>query len=278
MILKSLFMALLLVGCATKSPQTNHLLKNHLDLPEKHHIADVPFLEQDDYLCAPASLGMVLSYEKRAVNMEKLKSAMMTPKSKGTYQTDLLSSARGEKMLAVEINGVKDLLKEISEDHPVIVFQNVGLESLPTWHYAVATGYDLKKRKIYLHSGKNPNKKEYLKIFEETWSQGGYWGLVVLPPQKLSSTGSEIKHAEAAAGLENQGFYDEALEVYQNILTRWPKSLLARIGLGNVYYYKKQYSQAVKNLKVATIEHPDSKIAQHNLEIALKAYKKGKSL
>lgn len=271
-------MALLLVSCATKSPQTNSFLKSHHDLPQKHQIVDVPFIEQDDYLCAPASLGMVLGYEKSSIDLEKLKSGMMTPKSKGTYQTDLISTARGQKMLAVEISGIKDLLKEISENNPVIVFQNVGLESLPTWHYAVATGYDLKKEKIFLHSGKKAHKKEYLKIFEETWSQGGYWGLVVISPQKLSATGSEIKHAEAAAGLENQGFYNEAQEVYQNILTRWPKSLLARIGLGNVYYYKKNYSLAVKHLKIANLEHPDSKIAQHNLEIALKAYHKGKSL
>jgi tetratricopeptide (TPR) repeat protein len=271
-----ILVAILLVSCATRSPQTNALLKSHLDLPRKHQIADVPFVKQTDYLCAPSSLLMVLKSQGKEGTLEKLKSQMFTPKSQGTYRTDLVSSARRSGLLAVEIEGVEALLKEISQDHPVIVFQNVGLESYPTWHYAVVTGYDLRTPEIYLHSGEKAQKKENLKLFEETWSQGEYWGLVVLDPNKISVGSSEIKYAEGAAALENLSYLEEAKGAYLNMLKRWPKSLLARIGLGNIFFAQKAYSQSVKYLQAATVDHPESEVARHNLAVARKASQKGK--
>jgi tetratricopeptide (TPR) repeat protein len=255
----------LLAGCATPAFQTEALLKRKGDIPRLSMIETVPFILQKKNHCGPASLAMILKHQKKNVNISELTEQMYTPVAKGTYQSDMVSSARRQSMMVLPVNSLESLLKEIAAGNPVLVFQNLGLQNLPKWHYAVALGYDLNKTQIILHSGPKKKLKLDLRVFEHTWTLAKSWGIVVLPPGKLSSTAKEIDHAEAAAGLELLEKFDDAEKAYISILKKWPTSLSAHIGMGNIRYSQQKFSEAVIYLTAATIKHPDSAVAWHNL-------------
>jgi tetratricopeptide (TPR) repeat protein len=163
------------------------------------------------------------------------------------------------------------LLREVAAGNPVIVFENLSLSWLPQWHYAIVFGYDLVQQKILMHSGPEAFKWWDLRKFERSWKLGEYWGMVVLPPGALAATADEFAHVRATAALEKIGSVEEAERSYHKILQRWPQSLGANIGLGNITYEKNQVLEAVQYLRHATEYHPQSAPAWHNLALAQEA-------
>lgn len=261
--------AVLAIGCASRNPQTDDFFaqKNH-EIPAVHQIKDVPFILQKVAHCGPATLTMALNWWGKPVTVDEIADQVYSPKSEGSFQTDMISSARRNDMLAVPIYGIDALTKEIASDHPVVVFENLGLESVPLWHYALVFGYDLPRRELILHSGKDANLRESFKVFERSWKLGNYWGLVLLPPGRLAATANELEHVKAAAALEQLGKFPEADQSYQAILGRWPESLGALIGRANIAFAKKRPKASVQFLLLATKFHPQSSSAWHNLAIA----------
>ena len=264
----TLGVTLVLSACATPAKQTESFLKLPRNIPEMHQIQDVPFIQQTENFCGPASLAMMMNWAGHPVSVSELGSQMYTPGKKGTLQSDILSASRRQGMLAVPVKGISALLNELAAGHPVLVLQNLGFSWFPKWHYAVALGYDLTDPILLLHSGPESSQKMDLRQFEQTWALADYWGVAVLPPKSLSATASDLAHAGAAAALEQIGKASEAEEIYRNILKRWPGSLSALIGLGNTRYAAKDYQASVYFLNEATQKHPLSAVAWHNLAIA----------
>ena len=271
--LVSVLVAMLFTGCASRTFQTDSIVHSKLGIPKASRIHDVPFIKQKENYCGPASLAMLLRHRNMSVPVDELASQMYTPLKEGTFQTDIISATRRQAMMALPVNSVENLLKELAAGNPVLVFQNLGLKKIPKWHYAVATGYDLKRPAIILHSGANKNHKTDMRVFEHSWSLGNYWAITVLSPGKLSVTASELDHMQAAVGLEQLKKFDEAEKAYLSILERWPFSLSALIGMGNVRFTQARYSEAVIYLMAATIKHPNSSTAWHNLALAQGAAK-----
>lgn len=267
----------LLSSCATHSPQTDALLKRQHGLPKSALIKDVPFVAQTKNHCGPASLAMMLEFAGLEVSIDELSKQMMTPGKGGTFQSDLLTAARRQGMMAIQIDNMNDLLKEISLGNPVLVFQNLAFESMPQWHYAVALGYDLKGPDIILHTGTDKNESDDLRFFERSWNLAGYWALIILPPGKLSSTADDLAHTTAAAGLEQVGKISEAEVAYQAILKKWPQSLASLIGMGNVKYTQNKFNESETHLLKAVEFHSQSALAWHNLAVAQGARKKIRS-
>jgi hypothetical protein len=265
--------ALLLVSCASTSRQTDTILKSKRDFPDSAKVTDVPFIKQTKDHCGPATLAMAMEKAGHPVSTDELAAQTFTPGQAGTFQTNMLSASRRQGMMAISITDVESLLKEIAAGQPVIVFQNVALSILPKWHYAVAIGYDLKVPELTLHSGERKNDKMDLRDFERTWLLGKYWGIVILKPGEIAPAASELAHASAAAGLEQAGMLPQAELAYLAILNKWPNSLLAYIGLGNVKYQENKFADSVKYLEIATQKHPESAIAWHNLAEAYGANK-----
>ena len=257
------------MGCASNTRQIDQLLSQiPNDLAMQAQVSDVPFINQNMGHCGPATLAMVLQWNGMTISADQLAPQIFTPNMQGSFQTDMVSAARRNSMMAVQIEGLQSLLEEIQAGHPVIVFENLGINWLPQYHYAVVHGYDLNRKVLVMHSGPKANEKIDLREFERSWRLGDYWGLVVLPPGKLSISGSEVSHIQAAAGLEQILKIDEAFLSYRAIQNRWPKSLGALIGLGNVTYLLKKYSKSAQILRSATASHPQSAIAWHNLALA----------
>lgn len=235
-------------------------------MPAAFRIPHVPFIKQKEYYCGPSTLTMAMRYQGRNVNVEEIAAQVYTPGKKGTLQQDMIGSARRQGMLAVQIQGLPNLLKELNAGHPVITFFNLGLSWYPVYHYGLVTGYDLREPSVILHSGGSENKEWSMRKFERNWDQS--WGLVVLPVTELAAAADELEHSAAAAGLEAVGRPAEALTVYRNILKRWPESFGALIGMGNLTYARGDFHRAVAFLKRATHFHPQSAVAWHNRAVA----------
>ncbi|MBA2403988.1 MAG: PA2778 family cysteine peptidase, partial [Bdellovibrionales bacterium] len=257
--------ALLLGGCATATRQTDALMKNRAALPETSKLKELPLIKQARNHCGPATMAMMLNHAGKNVSLVELNQQMFTEKAEGTFQSDMLSTARYQGMLAIPINDMTSLLTEVSAGNPVVVFQNLGMSWWPKWHYAVVTGHDFRGPDILLHSGNDKYQKTDMRFFERTWILGERWGLLVLNPNQLSVTANERTHVAAAAMLEGIGKLDEAQTSYQTILLRWPQSLAALIGLGNVTYARKKFQSSIDYLKKAVTFYPESAIAWHNL-------------
>jgi hypothetical protein len=256
----------LLSSCALTTRQTDALLAGPREVPDHFQIPNVPFIAQTENYCGPATLTMAMNFEGKPVSVEEIAAQVYTPGKKGTLQQDLLGSARRQGMLAVQVQGMPALTKEVSSGNPVIVFLNLGLSWYPIYHYALVTGYDVHGPSVTLHSGKEKDKNWSMRKFERNWDQS--WGLVVLPPDRLAAAATEMEHSAAGAGLENAGHISEAEKVYRNILGRWPESFGALLGMGNILYGRGEFSEAVNFLRQATKFHPLSGAAWHNRAIA----------
>jgi hypothetical protein len=265
------FSVLTLVACATVGEQTRSVVQSPPNVPKTAHIDSVPFINQKTGYCGPATLAMVLQSAGQVVSPDELAPEVYTDSKKGSLQADMISAGRRHGMLTVPIEGMVNLLKEVAAGHPVIVLQNLGLSWYPQWHYAVVLGYDLPAQELILNSGDEKEKHITLNYFEHGWKMARYWGLVVLPPSELSTTADELTQLQAAVGVEGAGRPDEARTIYAAVLKKWPQSLGALIGLGNISYQHKEYGQAVRYLELAVKFHPESTSARHNLAVAEKA-------
>lgn len=264
-------MALTLTACVSAAPQTEALLLNTQGLPKSQQIEGVPFIQQSENYCGPATLTMALNWAGKKVAIEEVAAQVYTPGMKGSLQSDMVSASRRQGLVAIPIEGMTALLREVAAGNPVIVFENLSVSWLPQWHYAIVFGYDLSQQYVLMHSGPEAFKRWDLRKFERSWKLGEYWGLVVLPPGVLAATADELTHVRATAALERINKLNEASLSYQKILQRWPQSLGANIGLANIAYGKKEMTEAVRRLRKATEDHPHSAPAWHNLAIAQKA-------
>ncbi len=262
------------LGCASATYQTDQLLLNiPTGMNRTAEVIGVPFIDQEIGHCGPATLAMVMQWSGKKISAEELAKQVYTPGMKGSFQTDMISATRRNSMMAIQIDGLTNLLNEVSFGHPVVVFENLALTWAPQYHYAVVYGYDLDKEFVIMHSGPEKAKQWDIRKFERSWKLVDYWGLVVLPPGQLAATGSELSHVTAAAGLEQLAMFDAATISYVAILKRWPDSLGALIGLGNIYYNKKEFKKSVTYLRQAVKAHPESSHAKHNLAVAEQALK-----
>jgi tetratricopeptide (TPR) repeat protein len=259
----------LMGGCAT--PHTDRLLDAGAALPARAEVAEVPFFPQEEYYCGPAALAMALNWSGLPVTQEEVAAEVYTPGREGTLQSDLLAAARRHGRLAVPVATLSDLTAELAAGHPVVVFQNLGLGWFPVWHYAVAVGYDLRSRDLVLRSGLEPRRVTPLRTFERTWARGDHWALLVLPPDELPAAADETTVLRAATGLEQAQRFREAALAYGAIIERWPDSLTAWIGLGNVAYAAGSLDAAEDAFRRATERHPEAAAAWNNLAHVLAA-------
>lgn len=270
-----------MAGCA--APQTTRLSETLGEtaggLPPRAEIAEVPFFPQDAYYCGPAALAMVLAWSGLPVTQDDLVRQVYTPGREGTFSADILSAARRNGRLAVEVGTLEAVLGEIAAGHPVLVFQNLALDWWPQWHFAVAVGYDLPVGQLVLRSGLDARRVTDLATFEHTWRRGGYWAMVALPPKRLPATAGEQNVLRAAAALERVERPGDAARAYAAILKRWPDSLGGLMGLGNARYAEGDYRAAEAAFRHAASHHAAAPDPWNNLAYALiKQGRKGEAL
>jgi tetratricopeptide (TPR) repeat protein len=254
-----------LAGCAT--PQLQALLSEDPSrLPEKAELDSVPFYAQEEYQCGPAALAMVLEAGGKAVTPEALRSQVYIPDRQGSLQIEMLAAARRNGFVAVELSPkLSDLLAEISAGNPAVVLQNLALDWVPAWHYAVAVGYDLKEQQIVLRSGTERRLEMPLSTFERTWQRGGYWAMLALPPGRFPASVAPAEYLSAVTRLEKAGPPEAAQAAYQRALEHWPDQFTALMGAGNTAYRAGDFEGAERAFRRATVVYPRSAAAHNNL-------------
>ncbi|WP_223271660.1 PA2778 family cysteine peptidase [Colwellia hornerae] len=159
-------------GCAAP-PQSKALLASPPNIAVKHQINNVPFFPKKDYFCGPATLSEIFNYYGVEKDQQSLAAELFIPKLKGSFQIEMVAAARQAGFVAYAQEGnLTQLLSLVSQDIPVVVLQNVSVPWYPMWHYAVVTGYDLKKQLITMHSGEMANRVAEFSVFERTWARG----------------------------------------------------------------------------------------------------------
>ncbi len=256
---------IVLTGCAS-APQTAQLLEQPQGLPQKHELTQVPFYPQKKYQCGPAALATVLQQSGVNISPLELVPEIYLPARKGSLQIEMLASSRRHGRIAYRIDpNLQSLFKEVSAGNPVLVLQNLGLSWAPTWHYAVVAGFDFASEKVILRSGEIERHQTSLETFERTWARSKYWGIVVLPPDKLPETADAIRYVKTVAALEKINRWQDANTAYNTALIRWPGNLIAQMGLGNSYYMLKNLPASEQAFRSASLEHPDFGAAFNNL-------------
>ncbi|MGD8619640.1 MAG: PA2778 family cysteine peptidase [Gammaproteobacteria bacterium] len=266
----ALFLALLLAACAT-APQTQQLLQAPGDnLPARVELTQTPFFPQQRYQCGPAALATVLNARAVSVTPEELVERVYIPALQGSLREEIAATARYHGMLAYPLRpSLADLLEETAHGNPVLVFQNIGLPLMPSWHYAVVIGYDLATREIVLRSGTTRRWRTSLRTFERTWSRGDYWALVILPPGEVPASARPAIYLQAARDLEVSGQAQAARKAYRSATERWPDLPAGWLAWGNSLYADAQFSQAVAAFRQATALAPSDPRSWNNLAYAL---------
>lgn len=258
----------LLLGCVTRAVQTETLLDSPINIPTSYEIKNIPFIDQSVGYCGPATLTMAMNWAGQKISVDEVAAQVYTPGLKGSLQSDLVGASRRQGLIAVPIQDLSALLREVAAGHPVIIFENLSLSWAPNWHYALVLGYNLEKQEMIMHSGHDAYYRWDMRKFERSWMLGEYWGLVVLPAGELAATASELTHTRAAVGLEQAQKDVEAEKSYRKILEKWPTNLVSLVGLANLAYKKGNRQQAVDFLLQAQKTHPESEAVRHNLAFA----------
>lgn len=261
--------AVLLAGCAHRVPLAGAQLAG---LPVSVELADTPFFPQERYQCGPAALASVLNARGADVTPEALVPQVYLPARQGSLQAEIMAAVRRHGLLAVPVAPSLDaVLAEIAAGHPVLVLQNLGLDWLPRWHYAVAIGYDLTQQALILRSGTERRRLTPFGVFMNTWERSMRWGIVVLTPGSFPARADPQTYLEAASALEGMGKRAEAQAAYKASTERWPDSLVAWLGRGNTEYASGQTAHAEASFRQALQVQAAAGAVWNNLAYALAA-------
>lgn len=280
---------LLLTGC-TATPQSEQLrAQQPVDLPNIKKIADVPFYAQQQYYCGPTTLSEVFTYYGEPVNANDIAPKIFIPEREGSLQLEMVSATRQYGFLPYAERGtMTQLFRLVNDDIPVIVFQNLSIQLLPQWHYAVVIGYDLDAGTVTLHTGVTPEHTMPFELFEKTWARGNYWYMAPLPTGKTSEALDAFTYTSAAYDMLKVGETESAIANLEAATTEWPDQWLAFFLLANHYledkpkkaiawfdkgYHVGQYQAAfMNNFAHVLVNQGCDKQASKVLELALSRF------
>jgi hypothetical protein len=208
--------ALLLAGCAAQPP-TVPAGATAVELE------DVPFFPQEKYECGPAALATVLAHAGIGVDADALVNEVYVEGLRGSLQAELLAATRRHGLVPYVLPpGPDALFAELGERRPVLVLQNLGIERVPVWHYAVAVGFDPADERVILRSGTERRRLERTSRFLRSWQRGGYWGFVAVEPGELPASATPDLYVRAVAGAEPMLAQHAADEAFGRALEAWP--------------------------------------------------------
>ncbi len=258
-------MVLLAAGCAGPQP-LREAFRADSQLPAAVELQDTPYYPQEDYQCGPAALATVLGAAGIEVTPASLAGKVFLPERQGSLQLELVAAARRYQRLPYTLEpGVDTLLPELAAGRPVLVLQNLGLRSLPVWHYAVVIGFDTQRNEIILRSGRTARHVMRAEKFMRTWERADFWAMVILRPGEFPQRPDATRYVHAIAALESAGQLETAAVYYRAALVRWPDNTLAMFGLGNARYAQGELTAAAALYRRLLDIQPGHVAARNNL-------------
>lgn len=235
-------------------------------LPRSIELTATPFHPQVEYQCGPAALATVLTASGAAVAPDDLVTKVFVPKLRGSLQAEMIGAARGYERLAYRVEpDMAALVATLADKHPVLVLQNLGIDAIPIWHYAVLIGFDADRNEVVLRSGKDRRLAMSARRFAGSWRRAQQWGIVTVKPGELPSSATRGAYLEAAAGLEAVGRLESALAAYGAAARRWPDDPVAVLGMGNAHYRQRQLTAAQADFRRVLTLDPGHAVARNNL-------------
>jgi hypothetical protein len=258
-------------GCAILAAPMSEALRaaTPAGLPRRVDLG-VPFVAQDDQLCGPATLAMLLRAAGLPAELPVLTEQVYLPGRGGSLQIEMLAATRRQGALAFSLAPqLQAVCEQLAAGTPVALLLNLSLPIWPRWHYTVLVGYDLDLGVAWLHSGRQAHAEWPLATLEHTWARAGAWSLVAMPPgQWPVRVDAEAATAAAAAFERSQGASAEPVgRAWQSAQSRWPESLGPTMGLGNWQLARGDVRAAEQRFEAAAQRH-DSAAAWNNLAIA----------
>ncbi|MEZ5492395.1 MAG: PA2778 family cysteine peptidase [Gammaproteobacteria bacterium] len=269
--LTALLFAGLLCACHA-TPQTDSLDRDWPELlADSSTIDELPFFPQEQYQCGPAALATVLNASGLAVLPEDLVSQVYVPGRRGSFQAEMAATARTRGRIAYQLQPhLSVLFREVSAGNPVLVLQNLGLESLPKWHFAVLKGYDRASNQVILNSGVTENYRVRLRIFERTWTRADRWAVTTTSPDTLPATAEPDKYFQSLVDLEHSNSdFDTLYFAYQHSLEKWPTHRELLMGQGNLLLRNGLHRLAISSYRTLLVAHPKFGPAHNNLAHSL---------
>ena len=225
---------------------------------------------QEDYFCGPSSMATLLSDQHVEFVYNDVIGSTFTPELKGTLQIEMKATARRYGLIPYEINpNLASVLSEVSMNRPVLVLFNLGLTSLPVWHYSVVTGFNKDSKEIFLTAPKNSQTWMHFDEFEKFFERGGSWAIVALKPPLLPVASSEKAMIVAIADMAEVGHKDQAKQTAVNYVKQHPLSFLGSMMLANINYEMQDYLGATAEYKHALTLQPNNPVVLNNLAQSL---------
>lgn len=237
----ALLVLILLAGCSSL-PQSERALPEALPATE---LTEVPFFPDTSHYCGPAALATTLQWSGIDTDPDTLADRLIVPEREGTLQPEMLAAARSQGRLAYVIPPELEALnRELLAGQPVIVLQNLGLDWVPYWHYAVAVGVDPEREALILRSGEHRRHVTDTPRFARTWARGERWAMVTPPPGQLPATAEPGPLFRAIAALEDSADAGAALPYWRAATGRWPDSGLLALGEANALHARERTAAA----------------------------------
>lgn len=254
---------LLLSACAGAPPR--------LEAPhEAVELSTVPFFAQTEHHCGPAALATLLAAQGIAVTPDQLSPLIYLPGREGTLQAEMIAATRRYNRLPLRLEPTPEaVIAALGAGQPVLLLQNLGFRRWPSWHYAVAVGYESEDASFILRSGTEQRLTTGLRRFLQTWDRADRWAFVAVEPDQVPANATLEAWLAAAAPFESLGRVDMAERAYKAALNRWPSSSLAWQGLANTRYAANDKPAAEAALLKAVELDPASVTARNNLASVL---------
>jgi hypothetical protein len=259
-----------LSGCTT--PKQSQAWLQATGEPEQFELLAVPFFPNQDLYCGPAALASMMAYRGDEVTPGELINRLFIPEKAGTLQIELMAVARQAGWLPYQIAGNLEALEEaVLAGYPVLVLQNLGLESVPRWHYAVVVGFDRRAGHWILRSENESRRLTKTGVFERTWARGGHWGIVLADPNKPPPFAQARSWFQRGFDLESVGQVAAAQAAYASGYQRWPEFLPFGLALLNHHYDQQAWSAGDALLAQLWPQHSDSAQLWNNWAVWLNA-------
>ena len=258
---------LALAGCAGQPP----MLPPQSDrLPQRVELTQTPFYPQEIYQCGPAALATVLVQRGVKTSPEELAPKVYLPTRQGSLKLELVAAARQHGMLVYPLEPNLDaLLTQVAAGNPVLVMQNLGLDWLPRWHFAVVVGFDRARDELVLRSGTEKRWVTDLRSFDRTWERAERWAVVTLPAEQLPAEARLEPWIKAASDLEETSQRPVAERAYRTAAEHWPQEALPLFALANARYADGDRDGAEQALRESLKRKPDYALGWYNLSEVL---------
>jgi tetratricopeptide (TPR) repeat protein len=259
-------LASLLTACARSPVLTREQVP--AAAPAQIELDQTPFIAQERYQCGPASLAMLLQQSGVEVSAEDLVSQVYLPKRHGSLQAEMIAASRRYQRIPYPIDpDLHALTAELGKGRPVLVLQNLGLQSAPLWHYAVVIGYSMERDRIMLRSGTQRRQLMPAWLFVKTWGGADNWGMVLLRPGSLPAIPDRQRYLAAVAAAEPHAQPSATLAAYRAALERWPEDSVAQFGHANSLYALGRLQDSATAYRHLLAQQPNHVASLNNLAL-----------